>query len=115
MSNILTRFASFHKANPGLWRDFVRTAEELHQIGERNHSARNWIRFSSQRRYIQKQGEVYRVNNDFTPIYTRLLEFIRPDLVGVFEKRESTYDHLTPLEWQEITGLIPGKQMELFG
>ncbi|OIN80342.1 hypothetical protein BMG05_13160 [Mycobacterium malmoense] len=87
------RFERFHAENPNVYRTLRRLA-------------RAWIKRTGCRRlgiktlYERARWEIavetgdfgYRLNNDYTAFYARLLMARNPDLDGIFQLRESAAD-----------------------
>jgi len=113
MTDRLKSFAEFHRANPALWNDFVNQARRFKAYDKEGQSARDWLRFWSYRHYLNTLNEQYRMNNDFSALYSRLLSAVHPELTGVFEQRKSIYDDVPVSEWIKIASIEPERNSEL--
>lgn len=85
---IAERFADFHARNPQVYAHLVSLARELVALGhERIGIKMLWerLRWSYAERTT---GDDYRLNNDFTALYARLIMAQETDLSGIFELRD---------------------------
>ena len=81
------RFEAFHLANPHVYDHIVEIALDLKSRGFGRCSI--WLIFNRLRWLyaIQTRGSEYRLNNNFTAYYARLVMATRSDLDGFFETR----------------------------
>lgn len=85
---VLNRFKKFHKENPQVYEEFVNTAKRMKRTGRTRYSARTIIEVLRWTRDIGTTGEVFKINDDYVPIYVRLLIHNYPEFNGFFELRK---------------------------
>lgn len=89
------RFAAwcaFHLENPGVWRLFVRFAEEALQARRTYFGARiigERIRWYTM---IETTGSEYKLNDHIWPYYSRLLMSVDGRFDGMFSMRDAKFD-----------------------
>jgi hypothetical protein len=86
-SSVRKRFESFHRDNPHVFRKFKELAFAMKDTGRTQYSARTIIEKMRWDYDIGTTGGVFKINDDFVPIYVRLLIQRYPDFVGFFELR----------------------------
>ncbi len=87
MTAIDIRFSAFHAANPHVYETLVRLAREAVRRGkERVGIKALWERMRWEL-WIETDDPEFRLNNDFTSRFARLIMSREPDLAGVFETR----------------------------
>ena len=77
----------YHRNNPAVLFELRRLALELVDAGHRHHSIKGlWevLRFN---RLVKTDGKTYKLNNNLTPFYARLLMEVEPRLEGFFHTR----------------------------
>lgn len=81
------KFEAFHRRNPHVYKAIVQIALDLKARGFGRCSI--WLIFNRLRWLyaIQTSGDEYRLNNNFTAYYARLVMATVPDLDGFFETR----------------------------
>ena len=80
---------AFHKDNPAVAYELRSLALELLDAGNSHHSIKGlWevLRFN---KLVKTTGKPYKLNNNLTPFYARLLMENEPRLAGFFHTRES--------------------------
>ena len=85
---IQERFRAFHAANPHVYENLRIMALELKRGGHKMWGMKalfEVLRFTAA---IQTEGDVFRLNNNYTALYARLLMENEPELRGFFELRE---------------------------
>lgn len=92
---IVARFAEFHQANPSVYEDLVTLARRAHRAGAERVGMKMLFEVLRWERFIKgsKDVEGFKLNNDFTACYARLIMAREADLAGLFETRESAADH----------------------
>jgi hypothetical protein len=81
------RFAAFHAANPHVYENLKVLALSAKRSGQKKGSVRHFyevLRYS----VLVTTGDTWKLNNDFTPIYSRMIQENVPELRGFFEQRE---------------------------
>lgn len=89
---IAERFAAFHGRNPQVYRALRDMALELRRRGHRQYGIKalfEVLRFESA---MQTHGDTFKLNNNYTALYARLLMDNEPELEGFFELRRRTAD-----------------------
>lgn len=82
------RFEDFHRGHPDVYRELVKRAREAARSGHRCGIRMIWERMRWHF-YIEMSGDdEYKLNNNYTSRYARLIEDQEPDLRDFFEKRE---------------------------
>ena len=81
------QFEAFHKLNPHVYRSVVAIALDLQKRGFRKGGMKMIFERLRWLYAIQTVGEDYKLNNNYTAYYARLVMETVPDLVGFFEVR----------------------------
>jgi hypothetical protein len=84
---VLERFKEWHRANPHVYREFVRLANQMKGTGRKRYSARTIMEVLRWHYDIKTTGDVFELNDNFTPIYVRMLIHNYPEFDGFFELR----------------------------
>lgn len=82
------QFDEYHRQNPHVLHTLIRMTDRVVANGHRCIGMSllvNQLRWESM---ISTTGDEYKLNNNFNSRYVRLIEQVRPDLIGVFNKRE---------------------------
>jgi hypothetical protein len=88
-----SRFEDFHRNNGHVYRTLVRFAREwVNQTGRHKLGMKSLYERARWDLAIDTNDPDYRLNNDFTAFYARLIEAREPDLAGLFELRRSAAD-----------------------
>ena len=85
---IQQKFTKFNRENPIVYRELVRLArvakvQGLHQYGAK--AMLEVLRFNF---ILKRQGLAFKINNNFTSRYARLINQREPDLLNFFETRK---------------------------
>jgi len=83
------RFAIFHGENPHVYDNIVKLALKDKASGQKRGSCRLYVEIL---RWVVRTNsrERWAINNDFTPLYARLISSEVPELEGFFEERART-------------------------
>ena len=87
--NLDTAFATYHDANPHVFKLFRKYALEARSRGFRYYGAKaimELVRWEIST--TTKDVDGFKINNNYTSRYARLLEQVDPSFVGFFRKRE---------------------------
>lgn len=87
-SKLQQKFEKYHKENPQVLEALIRMTDQAIAKGHNRLGMDllfNVLRWESM---IATTGDDYKINNSYSSRYVRLIEQIRPDLIGVFEKRQ---------------------------
>lgn len=85
---LLQKFKVFHIENPDIYATFRRYALKIKQTGRKKYSGWTIINAIRWDHDIKTSGDVFKINNDFIALYTRLLIFHEPSFEGFFELRK---------------------------
>lgn len=86
-SNAQQKFEEYHRQNPHVLDALIRMTDQAVAKGHKRLGIEllfNVLRWESM---ISTVGDEYKMNNNYKSRYVRLIEEVRPDLVGVFNKR----------------------------
>lgn len=90
--NLSNGFEQFHANNPHVYLELV----ELTREGITNGRSRigismlfNLLRWNNP---LTTEGEPFKLNNNYQPFYSRLIEERNPDCLGIFSKRRALAD-----------------------
>ena len=84
---VVDRFKKFHATNPSIYLEFESLADQMKERGRKKYSARTIMEVLRWHKDLKSKGDVFEINNDFTPLYIRLLLYFRPEFMGFFELR----------------------------
>lgn len=82
------RFEEFHQANPHVYREIVRRSLRLRRRGVKRFGMKAIFEVMRYDYALQTQGDEYKLNNNYTAHYARLVMAEVPELEGLFELRE---------------------------
>ncbi len=85
--SVRDRFAEFHKANPQVYDLFKQAAFRMRGTGRQRYSARTIVEVIRWDYDLHTSGDVFSVNDNFTPLYVRLLISECPEFRDFFELR----------------------------
>ena len=82
----LNQFIRYHNENPSLWIHFKRTAHEIIGYSTKSSSKAIFeiIRYN-RGKILGNDG--FKINNNYTSLYSRLLEAVDPQFIGFFRYR----------------------------
>ena len=88
MGNLDARFREYHAKNPHVYEQFKEAAIQMRQAGRAHFGAKcimEYVRFQTAVHGTDPQG--FKINNNYTSRYVRLLETEHPAFKGFFAKR----------------------------
>ena len=85
---VLERFKKFHSSNPQVYDSFKNMAQKMKAVGRKKYSARTIMEVIRWNYDLKVIGDVFDINNDFIPIYVRVLIHNHPEYQGFFELRK---------------------------
>ena len=86
--SIRERFTTFHNGNPKVYRNLVELARELKTRGKKKAGMKMLFEQLRWLHYISVDTtEEFKLSNDFTAEYARLIMYRESDLQGFFETR----------------------------
>lgn len=86
--SIEERFQAFHEANPHVYHALRKMALDLRRRGFRRYGIKALFEVLRFNHAIQTNGDAYKLNNNYTALYARLLMEREPHLRGFFETRK---------------------------
>lgn len=87
------RFEEFHRDNPRVYETLVRLAREwVAAFGRRKLGLAALRERARWEIALSTSDPDYKINNNYTPYYARLLMLREPDLAGLFDLRASEAD-----------------------
>lgn len=87
-STLQQKFEQYHKDNPHVLPALIRLTDQAVAKGHRRLGIKLLFEILRWESMISTKGDEYKINNNYAPYYVRLIEDLRPDLVGVFAKRQ---------------------------
>ena len=87
-ATIQARFEEFHRANPFVYDELVKLAEQYQRRGYSHIGIGHLVEIVRWQRNMATVGDDFKLNNNFRSRYVRLLIEQRPDLAPMFETRE---------------------------
>jgi len=81
------RFAEFHASNPQVYRNLVALAHRAFAAGRDRLGMKQLWEVLRWEYALGTTGDTYKLNNDYTALYARLLAANEPELAHVFETR----------------------------
>lgn len=82
------KFDKFHKENPHVLEALIKMTDRAVAKGHKHFGMKLLFEVLRWETMISTKGDPYKINNNYAPYYVRLIEEKRPDLTGVFRKRE---------------------------
>lgn len=89
--HVYEKFKQYHTDNPKVWDLFKRFAYDMRNTGRETYSAEiiiNQIRWHHD--IESKGGEAFKINNDYKPMYARMLVYKYPEFKDFFKFRKVT-------------------------
>lgn len=87
-AEIYDKWCVFHAENPEVWELFKRYTFQIIERGYRNYSARAVIHRIRWHTSVETRGSDFKINNNWTPHYSRLFREAYPEHSGFFRTRE---------------------------
>lgn len=87
---IQQRFERFHINNPVIYQLIMRFTNEARRRGYKHYSIKGIFERVRWHMNVETHGDVFKLNNNYTSRYVRLIEERHPELVGFFRTRELT-------------------------
>ena len=88
--SIEAAFLEFHAENPDVYRELRTLAHSLKAAGRSHYGIKALYEVVRFHRALQTTDDHFKLNNNFTALYARMLMEQEPDLVGFFELRQRT-------------------------
>jgi hypothetical protein len=103
-ATVLAKFKRYHEKNPQVYEEFKRLAFQMKKTGRRKYSAEIIINVMRWHMDLKTSGDVFEINNDFKPIYARLLIYHYPEFQKFFEFRKVRSKGIGSQEQKEREG-----------
>ncbi len=86
---ILAAFLAFHHDHPEVLTEIIRLTEQARDAGRTRTSMKAIFEVLRWTRHVTRDADPYKLNNNYTALYSRLVAETRPDLADMFEIRNS--------------------------
>jgi hypothetical protein len=97
MESISKNFEMFHYDNPHVYDELWKLACDLHARGHRHYSMKGLFEVLRWHRAMKTTDEDFKLNNNYTAYYARLIMENDDRLEGFFRLRDSGADHTESL------------------
>ena len=87
MSNLKAKFQEYHEANPHVYSGLKELALRLKRRGRQHYGIKALFEVMRYERALTTVGDEFKLNNNYTSLYARLLMDNEPELKGFFETR----------------------------
>lgn len=95
MPKMTKAFWKFHDENPHVLRDLIKLAEQVRSTGHPHWGMKSLFEVLRWQVAVKTQsGDGFRLNNNFTAYYSRLIEKVDPRFVGFFVEKQSEADFM---------------------
>ena len=85
------KFLAFHEENPHVYQQLCGLAWSAHYAGLRRIGIKRLFEVLRWEHSLKTTGDEFKLNNNYTSFYARLIEDENPELAGIFEKRKVVY------------------------
>lgn len=85
--HIVERFVAYHKENPHVYDAFKRFAFDLKRAGRDHFGAKGIMERLRWWSAVEAKGDEFKINNNFSSCYVRLICMEYPEFRGFFEVR----------------------------
>jgi hypothetical protein len=86
-AKVKEKFQVFHEENPAVYRELVKISRELKNRGRDHYGMRALFEVIRFHRAMNTNDPDYKLNNNYTPHYARLIMDQEKDLEGFFDLR----------------------------
>jgi len=104
---VLGKFKAYHLRNPKVYEEFKRLAFQMKKTGRKKYSAEIIINVMRWHLDLKTTGDVFEINNDFKPLYARLLIYHFPEFTRFFEFRKVRSKGVGSIEERERRKIGP--------
>lgn len=91
-SSDVEKFIEYHQKYPTVYKRFKQLAFDAKKIGHKHFSARGLFQVMRFKMDGNIKDDGFKYNNNYTPMYVRMLEKECPEFIDFFEKRKSKSD-----------------------
>lgn len=99
--SLQTEFDAFHKANPGIYRALVKLARKGVEAGANKLGIKQLFEVLRWDEMIRTNSDLFKLNNNMTAYYARLIMEHEPDLAGIFNTRRTKVERERPTLWTD--------------
>jgi len=85
---ITKKFIQFHRDNPWIYKELRKMAMELHAAGHERYGMKGLFEVLRWKQARKTAGSEFKLNNNYTALYARLLMHREPSLKEFFATRE---------------------------
>ena len=86
------KFIQYHQDNPQIYKAFEAKTFEAIRKGFKHYGSKGIFEQIRWQTGVEPGGDGFKVNNIYTPYYSRLFEFNNPEFKGFFRRRGSKFD-----------------------
>ncbi len=90
--DIENKFYEYHKENPQIYAEFKKITLNLIGRGFKHYSAKGVFEIVRWSTGVSANDNIFKINNNYTPLYARLFEKEFPNMKDFFRKRDSKFD-----------------------
>ena len=87
MPKVERDFRTFHRTNPHVLRSLIKLTSDLHEAGFNRIGMKMLFEVLRWQTMLETRGDDFRLNNNYTAYYARLLMHRRPEFKGMFAVR----------------------------
>ena len=84
------KFLEFNRKNPDVYWMLVNLAMELKKSGHNKYGMKGLFEVLRWQKTVQTKGSEFKINNNYAPIYARVIMYNVPPLAGFFNIRTSS-------------------------
>lgn len=88
MISLDDKFRKYHQDNPGIFGLFIRFTREARRRGYRHFGSKAVFERIRWHMNVETTGDPFKINNNYTSRYVRLLEKEYPGFVGFYRQRQ---------------------------
>lgn len=88
--SIAQAFTQFHSDNPHVYKALVKLARDLKRNGHETYGMKGLFEVLRWQHAIKTKGSIFKLNNNYTSMYARLIMRKELGLKGFFKIRESS-------------------------
>lgn len=86
--SISNRFYRFHQRNPHVYNAIIELSKRMQKAGVKKFGMKGVFEYLRWQYAMQTQGDQYKLNNNYTSLYSRLIMEREAELRGFFETRK---------------------------
>jgi len=86
---LVRKFKAFHEANPHIYQELRRLALKMRGTGRKRYGIKSLFEVLRWHRALASTDDDFKLNNNYTSFYARVLMEQEPELAGFFNLRKS--------------------------